>query len=58
MASDLDLLVDFEEGRSLFDLIGFKLELETFLGKPVDVVTIKAVHPLMKDQIEAEAVRI
>lgn len=27
-SSDIDLLVDFEEGRSLFDLISLKQELE------------------------------
>lgn len=37
--SDLDLVVDFEEGRSLFDLAGLVDELESLLGCPVNVVT-------------------
>lgn len=37
--SDVDLLVDMEEGRSLFDLAGLVLELEDLLGCPVNVVT-------------------
>ena len=39
--SDIDFLVEFEEGRSLFDLIRLKQELEALLGKSVDVVTEK-----------------
>ena len=37
--SDLDLLVDLEPGRNLFDLGGLALDLEDLLGCSVDVVT-------------------
>lgn len=37
--SDIDFLVELEPGRSLFDLIGMKQELEAVLSFPVDVVT-------------------
>ena len=37
--SDLDFLVDFEPGSSLFDLMGISDELEALLGCPVDVVS-------------------
>jgi predicted nucleotidyltransferase len=37
--SDVDFLVDFEKGRSLFDLIRFKLDLQDLLNVTVDVVT-------------------
>lgn len=57
-SSDIDLFVDFEDTRSLFDLIGFKNELEELLGKSVDVVTMKGVDPLMKEKIETEALKI
>lgn len=50
--------MEFEEGRSLFDLIRLKQELEALLGKSVDVVTEKSVHPLLKERIKAEAVQI
>jgi len=56
--SDIDFLVVFEEGRTLFDLIKFKHELESLLNKAVDVVTEKSLHPLLKEQIETEAVQI
>lgn len=38
-ASDIDLLVDFEPGSSLFDLQRLGRELETLLGQRVDVVS-------------------
>jgi uncharacterized protein len=37
--SDIDLLVDFDDGSSLFDLMHLSRELETLLGRPVDVVS-------------------
>jgi predicted nucleotidyltransferase len=37
--SDIDFLVDFDAGRTLFDLIGLRLDLEELLGTAVDVVT-------------------
>jgi len=52
--SDVDLLVEFEEGRSLLDLIGIKLELEELLNMKVDVVTFEALHPLLRDAILSE----
>ena len=52
--SDVDILVEFEEGRSLLDLSGLKIELEELLGKKVDVLTYKSLHPLLKERILAE----
>jgi uncharacterized protein len=37
--SDIDFLVDFEAGSSLFDLLHLSDELEALLGVPVDVVS-------------------
>ncbi|MGC2433351.1 MAG: nucleotidyltransferase family protein, partial [Desulfobaccales bacterium] len=37
--SDVDILVELEEGRSLFDLGGLLMDLENLLGCKVDVVT-------------------
>lgn len=53
--SDLDLLVDFEPGASLLDTIGLQQNLEDQLGIPVDVVTVKALHPLILDRVLREA---
>jgi predicted nucleotidyltransferase len=41
-ASDPDLLVDLEPGRSLFDLGALLIKLEEVLGCKVDVVTEEA----------------
>jgi len=37
--SDIDLLVDFTPGSSLFDLMRLNRELEDLLGNPVDVIS-------------------
>jgi uncharacterized protein len=37
--SDIDLLVDFVSGSSLFDLLRLNRELEALLRHPVDVVS-------------------
>lgn len=37
--SDIDLLVDFDQDSSLFDLMRMTRELEKLLGHPVDVVS-------------------
>ncbi len=37
--SDVDFLVEFEPGRTLFDLIGLRLDLCDLLGANADVTT-------------------
>lgn len=53
--SDVDLLVDFEKGRSLMDLAGLEIELKELLSRKVDVVTTGGLSPYLKDRILAEA---
>jgi len=53
--SDLDLLVEFEPGRDLFDLISLKQELEEGLGRKVDVVTEASLSPHIRDDVLREA---
>lgn len=38
--SDVDFLVEFDAGSSLFDLMHISEELEELLGIPVDVVSV------------------
>jgi predicted nucleotidyltransferase len=57
-ASDLDLLVDMAEGRSLFDLVALSDELEEALKIDVDVVTEGSLSPYLRDRILAEAVSL
>lgn len=56
--SDVDFLVDMEEGRSYLDLVGFWQELEQHLGCQVDVITDGGISPYLRDQIYAEAVSL
>jgi predicted nucleotidyltransferase len=53
--SDVDLLVDFEAGRSLLDHGGLIADLQDLLGCDVDVITAKAVHKRLEDRIINEA---
>ncbi len=54
--SDLDLLVDMEAGRSLFDLGGLLVDLEELLGCSVDVVTEKGLRDRIRGRVLQEAV--
>ena len=53
--SDLDLLVDLEPNRSLFDLGGLLADLEDLLGCRVDVVTEGGLHWYIRDRVLSEA---
>ena len=52
--SDVDLLVEFEEGRTLFDLIDLRLDLRDLLGAEVDIVTPNSLRYL-REAVLAEA---
>ena len=54
--SDVDVLVRFENGATLFDLVGLSDYLESALGVPVDVVSEKTLHPMMRDDMMDELV--
>jgi predicted nucleotidyltransferase len=54
-ASDVDLLVDMEPGRSQLDLVALWQDLENLLARKVDLVTDGGLSPYLREQIEAEA---
>jgi predicted nucleotidyltransferase len=54
--SDLDLLVEMEEGRSLLDLVGLWQDLEDLLGRKVDVISEGGLSPYLRDHVLAEAI--
>ena len=56
--SDVDILVEFKGKATLLDLVRLKKELEKKLGKSVDVLTYKSVHPLLKDEINKTKVDV
>lgn len=53
--SDLDLLVDPEDGMSLFDVGAIRGELRALLGITVDVVTPRALPERFRGEVLAEA---
>ncbi len=53
--SDVDFLVELNDGRSLLDLGGLLMDLQDLLGCKVDVVTEKGLHWYLKDKILKEA---
>ncbi len=57
-ASDLDLLVDFDPGRDLFDLVALKQELESEIRLRVEVLTEKSISPYLRDDVLREAVAL
>ena len=54
--SDVDVLVEMEPGRSLFDMGGFLMDLQDLLGCKVDVVTEKGLKARIRDRVLREAV--
>ena len=56
--SDVDILVEFSERKSLLDIIGIEQELCEALGMKVDLLTEKAVSPYVIDKIKNEMVVI
>ena len=57
-ASDIDLLVDFEEGADLLDLTGLAIFLEGELGRKVDVVPKRALREELRQSVLREAVLV
>jgi len=55
-ASDIDILVNMEPGRSLMDLGGLLYDLQELLGIEVDVVTEKGLRKRIREQVLREAV--
>ena len=53
--SDIDFLVDMEEGRSLFDLGGLLMDLSDLLACEVDVVTEKGLRERIRARVLGEA---
>ena len=56
--SDIDFLVDFEPGRSLFDLAGLWLDLEKLLGCKVDVISSRGLKPRLASEVLRDAVAL
>ena len=57
-ASDIDVLVDFEEGADLFDLVGLALFLEEKLQREVDVVPKRALRAEFRETVFKEVMPV
>lgn len=57
-AVDFDLLVDFTPPTDFDRYVGLKSNLEDLPECRVDLVTLKALCPELKDRIESEAIRV
>ena len=54
--SDVDLLYELAQGRSLgWEIEDLSQDLAALFGRPVDLVSRKALHPLIRDQVLADA---
>ena len=52
--SDVDVLVRFDERRSLIDQARVEREIGEAMGRSVDLVTENALSPHLRDQVEAD----
>ena len=56
--SDVDVLVEVPRGMGIFKFIALERRLGEALGRKVDLVSYKALHPLLKDRILEEQIPI
>jgi hypothetical protein len=56
--SDIDILVSFDGPATSERYFGVQFFLEDLLGRPVDLVTDKALRPELRPFIEKEAVHV
>ena len=55
--SDIDIIVEFEEGKKNFDnFMNLAFYLEELFGRKVDLLTPESISPYIKPYIEKEAV--
>ena len=52
--SDIDIIVEFSDRKSLLDLVGIEQELSETLGRKVDLLTEKSINPYLIDRIKKE----
>src|SRR4051794_19304139 len=59
--SDLDLFIDYDPTAkipNMFRLMQIEEKISQAIGVPVTITTRDALHPLMKESIEREAIRV
>jgi uncharacterized protein len=53
--SDVDLIADFTDRKSLLDLVRIERELAETLGHPVDLLTVESLSPYLRNRVLQEA---
>ena len=57
--SDVDLFFDYDNPKfSLVELVRVKDRVNAILGVGADVMTRDSLHPMLKERIEASAIRV
>jgi hypothetical protein len=56
--SDVDLLVTWSEGSSLLDQAALKLDLESLLGRKVDIASDGWVKPAIRESVYRDAIAL
>ena len=56
--SDIDLLVEYQPGHGGFAFVEFCEQVERLLGRKVDVVTERSLHPMIRERVLAQAVAL
>ncbi len=57
--SDVDLFFETDNPRfSLIELVDVQEQVSDILGTETDVMTRASLHPMLRDRIEAEALRV
>ncbi|MGC9005935.1 MAG: nucleotidyltransferase family protein, partial [Candidatus Micrarchaeia archaeon] len=56
--SDIDILVRFKDGATLFDFVGLAEFLEEKLGIKVDLLSERAIRPELKENVIKELVSL
>ena len=56
--SDIDFLVDMEEGRSLLDHAALILDLERLLKRPVDVASERGLRQPVRKEVLRDAIAL
>ncbi len=58
VASDIDLLVEFDGPATSARYFGLQFFLEDLLGAPVDLVTRQALRPQLRPFVERDAIHV
>lgn len=56
--SDVDLLIDNAAQLTGFEMGAMQMDAQDILRRKVDLLTTKALHPLMRERVLKEAVRL